>query len=372
MKILFIGHYKERSGWAQASKDYILALDAAGLDVVCRNVTLTKDHPVDDRILELEKKSTQDCDYCIQHVLPHHSIATKRFKKNIFLVDLETLSIKDLTWFEYLKQADEVWVPNNQLAESLKNDGIKKTVVIPHCTDIERYTQKYQNISIPGIDDKYKFYYIGDLNDRKNIRSIIRCFHSEFDSSENACLILKVKKFGRSAEESKKIVDTIISEEKNKLRLYQNPSDYKKDIVISDDLSDKQVYSIHQYGDCFVSPSHGEAWSIPSFDAMAFGNTPICSNFGGPKDFIDKDNKSTGICVDGTLGVCQCSDAAFPEIFTGREFWFIPSEYEIRKAMRFYYENRDKKLEYKKAGLTRAKMFSYENIAKLIKENLSE
>jgi hypothetical protein len=43
MNILYIGHYKESSGWSQAAIDYILALDAAGENVVCRNITLTND-----------------------------------------------------------------------------------------------------------------------------------------------------------------------------------------------------------------------------------------------------------------------------------------------------------------------------------------
>lgn len=57
MKVLYIGHYREFGGWSQAATDNILALDAVGVDVVCRNVTLTEDkkdiHP---RLLELEKK----------------------------------------------------------------------------------------------------------------------------------------------------------------------------------------------------------------------------------------------------------------------------------------------------------------------------
>ena len=37
MKVLYFGHYKEGTGWAQAAIDYILALDSVGVDVVCRN-----------------------------------------------------------------------------------------------------------------------------------------------------------------------------------------------------------------------------------------------------------------------------------------------------------------------------------------------
>ena len=73
MRVLYIGHYKEFGGWSQAATDQILALDAVGVDVVCRNVTLTSDKTnVHPRILELEKKDSSNCDFCIQHVLPHH------------------------------------------------------------------------------------------------------------------------------------------------------------------------------------------------------------------------------------------------------------------------------------------------------------
>tara|TARA_Y100000356_G_scaffold108495_1_gene94854 strand:+ start:502 stop:744 length:243 start_codon:yes stop_codon:yes gene_type:complete len=41
MKVLYFGHYKEGTGWAQAAIDYILALDSVGVDVVCRNINLT-------------------------------------------------------------------------------------------------------------------------------------------------------------------------------------------------------------------------------------------------------------------------------------------------------------------------------------------
>ena len=87
MKILYIGHYKENGGWAQAATDLILALDSTGLDVVCRNVTLTQDKAdVDPRILALERKSSDGCDYCIQHVLPHHMSAAIRSRRILLIL----------------------------------------------------------------------------------------------------------------------------------------------------------------------------------------------------------------------------------------------------------------------------------------------
>ena len=344
MKILYIGHYKKNTGWAQAAKDYILALDSIGVDIVCRNVTLTKDsNNIPQRILELEKKNASECDICIQHVLPHHLVKTDLFKKNIAYFVYESPKFNHLNWFIQLQQMDEIWVPNQDLKKILIRDNIGVPVkLVPHCFDIEKYTKKYPEINIPDLNNKYKFYYIGDLNERKNLRSVIRCFHSEFDKSENVALVIKARKFGLSPDQLKQTLNQIIGEEKTKLRLYKDQSEYLKDFIVTEDLNDEQVNSLHQYCDCFVCPSHGEAWSIPSFDAMAFGNTPICTNWGGPKEFIDGSQMKTGVCVDAVASVCQCPDAAFPDIFTGKEYWFTPCEMQIREAMRTYYQSSNK------------------------------
>ena len=82
MKILYIGHYKEGSGWSQSAIDLIQCIDSVGVDIVCRNIKLTnKDANIPEKVLNLEKKDLQNVDVCIQHVLPHHLIATSKFKK---------------------------------------------------------------------------------------------------------------------------------------------------------------------------------------------------------------------------------------------------------------------------------------------------
>jgi hypothetical protein len=72
--------------------------------------------------------------------------------------------------------------------------------------------------------------------------------------------------------------------------------------------------------------------------------------------------------VDGQLGVCDCNDAAFPDIFTGREEWFIPDESKFKKEMRYYYENRESI--DRDEGLQQGEKFSYEKVGNQIKEHL--
>ena len=374
MKVLFIAHFREGTGWSHAAIDYALAMDSVGIDVVCRNVDLTgRMADVPTKIKELENKNTQGCDFCIQNVLPHHLVGSGKFKKNIAIFFGESENLWTTNWFVFLQQMDEVWVSNPDLCHSLFDSRFlidhNKIEVVPCPFDPEKMTKKTPKISMPGRDHQFKFYYIGELNDRKNIGSIIRSFHAEFDISEQVALILKVKKFGQSPQQTHNEVKSMCDEIKASLRMYRSVEDYHEEIIIADDMSDDGILALHRYGDCFVSSSHGEGWSIPAFDAMCLGKTPICSNSGGPSSFIDPSNKNTGTLVNGVYSVCRHGDPAFPDIFTGREEWFVPSESEIKSAMRHY-------LSESQTGLPPTMpsdlKFSYNAVGNRIKDLLNE
>ncbi len=371
MKVLFIGHYREGGGWAKASVDFIQALDSIGIDVVCRNISLTNKYvDIPQKITELESKSLKDVDYCIQHVLPHHLVSTTKFKKNIAYFEYETNNMKQNEWTNNLKLVDEVWVANKSLKDVVINAGIKNCKVVPHCFNLEDYSKEYEQLNLPELKDKFIFYYIGDYNSRKNIESIIRSFHSEFCNQEKVALLVKINKFNTTTEQLRKAYTENSNHIKQSMRIKSDLKNYCSEVVITENLTPDRINALHKSCHCFITISHGEAWSIPAFDAMAFGNTPICSNEGGPKDFIDESDPDTGSLVDGVYSVCNCPDSAFAHIFTGREEWFEPSESEAKKKMRYYYENRDSI--NRKAGIERAKQFSYEKVANKIKDYLSE
>ena len=70
MKVLYIGNYRDGTGWGNACLNNILAMDSVGIDVVPRAISFeesTQDYP--DRIKELELQSNEGCDICIQHTL---------------------------------------------------------------------------------------------------------------------------------------------------------------------------------------------------------------------------------------------------------------------------------------------------------------
>ena len=148
MKVLFIGHYREGGGWAKASIDFIQALDSIGIDIVCRNVSLTNKYvDIPQRVIELENKSLDNVDYCIQHVLPHHLVSTNKFKKNVAYFEYETNNMKQNEWTNNLRLVDEVWVANKTLHKVVSEAGIKNCKIVPHCFDISTYSKQYEKIN---------------------------------------------------------------------------------------------------------------------------------------------------------------------------------------------------------------------------------
>lgn len=370
MNILYIGHFNEGSGWSHAAINNVLALNTVGQNVICRNIKLTNSNKLtNEKVIECLSKPIKDIDVCIQHVLPHHFVGTSMFK-NIAYYDGEINTIKHLPWFYSLSLADSVWVACQTNKTNLDKDGLKNVEVIPHCFNLAKYdTEKTVEINT-GTRGHFKFYTISDLNDRKNLESIIRCFHSEFKSYEPVELVLKLNQINVPANVTRNVIAEKINNIKQRLRIYQDINSYKNEIVICDYLSSENIMNLHKSCDCFILPSHGEGFSMPSFEAMCYGNTPICSNDGGPKDFIDQHNKDTGYLVDGVYDICDSSNAAFKDINTGLEEWFHPSESDIKNAMRFYYENKTKI--NRESGKIAAEKFSFENIGNLMLEKINE
>lgn len=372
MNILYIAHFTEGSGWSHSAINHVLALESVGVNVICRNFQLTNNlYKVDDKISECMNKPIKDIDICIQHVLPHHFVGTDIFKKNIIYYDAgEINTIRHISWFQSISMADEIWVPCKEAHDNLLADGLMNVHVVPHCFNLLKYNKDILEKINVGIQNNFKFYTIANLNDRKNIDSIIRCFHSEFKTYEPVELILKLNHNTVPENTVQQIVREKINNIKSSLRIYNDINKYKMEYIITSYLSNEDILNLHNSCDCFILPSHGEGFSLPSFEAMCLGKTPICSNCGGPKDFIDKDNINTGYLVDGVRDICVNNSSAFEEINTGLEEWFHPSESIIKKAMRYYYENSHNinRLD----GKERASDYSLEKIGTLMMEKIDE
>ena len=376
MKVLYIGCYRDGTGWAQAAVDYILSMDAAGIDVVPRPVKLNERKPeLPQRILELEKKSDKNCDVCVQHVLPHMLDYNGRFKKNIILYATETSNFKRSIWAERINQMDEAWVINNEMKTVAESSGVEIPVkIVPHACDVSKFRKEYEEIDIPNARENFIFYTIGEFTRRKNLSSFIRAFHTEFSPEEPVSIIIKTHQYGVPPENCRDQVREMCLNIKAGLKLYPSTDDFTEDLIITDYLSEETIMCLHQACDCFVMPSYGEAWCIPAFDAMGFGNTPICTDVGGMADFM---NKGEGILVSSREEPVFGMIDTFNDLYTAKENWQSIDPIGLQKAMRYVYDlynndTTDAHNKMKEKGKNRVEEYSHENIGSLMRTLLED
>ena len=369
MKVLFIGVYKDGTGWGNAAQSYILALDAAGVDVVPRAVKLNNvDAEVPERILELENKDIKGCDIVIQNVLPHHMEYSGNFEKNIGIYFTETTHFRNSGWPQKLELMDELWVPNFQMVFAARDSGVRtrmrSEMHIP--THIEKYKREYEPIDLGFDGDRFVFYFVGEIIRRKNLVALLKAFHVEFSIHEPVELVIKGNLSGSDEEETRKHIEEMCNQVKVNLKLYPNASDYKQEKIITDMVSNDDLMRIHSTCDCFVCPSFGEAWCIPAFDAMCMGNTPIVNHCTGLSDFVNNNN---GWLVNNTKEPVFGMTEGFSDLYVGNEDWWGIDIGHLKECMREAYES--DRSEKREVCFERREDFSYEKIGQKMKERLS-
>ena len=195
MKVLYIGNYRDGTGWANACINNILALDSAGVDVVPRAITFeSQQQNYPGKIKILESASTKGCDVCIQHTLPHLYSYDSRYK-NIGFLAVESSHFKDTGWQHNINLMDELWVPSNSAKVSCENSDVKIPIkVAPHSLDISKYQKENGGNKIEEMLPTFNFAFIGEFIERKNLQALIQAFHLEFDFQEPVNLFIKTSK----------------------------------------------------------------------------------------------------------------------------------------------------------------------------------
>jgi glycosyltransferase involved in cell wall biosynthesis len=368
MKVLYISHHRQRSGSGEAARNYIRSLLAVGVEVAAKPILLQGDLDVKDLpedIRKAEETSSEGCEVCIQHVLPHYLDYNGNFRKNIAILITETIGWENSGWNHFVNTMDEVWVPNTDAKNNFQH-LIKPTIkCIPHAADLNRYNNVKPAI-IPELEGGYTFYYVGEHNRRKRISAFIEAFHLEFSSNEPVNILLKVYQPNKSGYETFNELVQLCNQIKTGLKLYQDVSRYHNELIMANYMSDNDLLALHKACDCFVLSSYGEAWSYPAFDAMALEKAVIAPNNGGPKEFL----KSNPNCylVDGAMTPCIGSMETFNYLNTGREEWYSVHINKLRAAMRHAYIcNRER---YMKAlGL---EIYSHSSIGHKMKKAINE
>lgn len=373
MKVIYVGHYRNgNTGWANASKNTILAMNSVGIDVACRAIETGSYIPsINDDIKALEEKSKIGCDICIQNVLPQFLEYNGNYKKNIAYCVYEMLDASMSTWGSRINLMDELWTVNEYSKRCFESMGVTIPIKIVPYAFPQINTNSIDKISHPSLDGNYIFYTIADLNKRKDILSTVKAFHIAFTPNEPVSLMIKTSKSGMSGHDCAKAVIEDCKRVKTNMKLYKNIDNYLDEVIIGDELSEEDMMSVHRTGDCFICTSHGESWNIPLYQSIILGKSAIYSESHPFNDYINNEltYKDSQDCVFEMT-------ETFPDISSSRESWSIANVKDIASKMILAYTNyRDNNLDSNKRRSEMSKImsesFTYEVVGNIIKEQLT-
>lgn len=180
-----------------------------------------------------------------------------------------------------LNRMTDNWVPCEQNAEMLRRSGVENVFVVPHPFDPESTLVKLTRRK--PLAEK-RFYFIGRWEPRKNPVEILWAFAEAFAPGDAAHLTMKF----HGGWDCYPNFDQTISD-----ILLASPKWTKEKILahvttIRGHIRPDQIMRLHFENNIYLSPSCGEAWCLPAFEAKIGGNLVIHTPFGGTADFCEE------------------------------------------------------------------------------------
>ncbi len=233
-------------------------------------------------------------------------------------------------WIKTLldERVNQIWVPSEHTRKAILNTCIKNDVkkiknkiyIIPHGVDTEIFKpleeKKKKEEFVFMVNKGWR----GTLTDRGGIQFLIKSFVDEFKPNEKVKLILKINPAYLPTNDLKLLF--------SKLNL---PEETPKIAVCLDTITPKSMNSMYNEADCYVVTQMADAFDLGSAEAMASGIPAIVSYFGGQKEHIH--NKEF-LIKKGKLKLVE-DDINYEGIS-----WFYPDVKEIRKKLRWAFNNK--------------------------------
>jgi glycosyltransferase involved in cell wall biosynthesis len=364
MKVLYIGNYRDISGWGSVAESNILAMNSVGIDVVARPVSFGPQKPVNSIIEAMEAKPCAGADICIQHCLPKHYYYNSKIK-NIGFYCVESFDFYYSKWHKYINMMDRAWVMCDQNREASIRSGVSIPIDVVHYSiDPNKYDANKKTAKISELDNTFNFCFVGEWNNRKDLSSLLRAFYTEFHPSEPVNLFIKLSSnmdSDKCMNEFNKLNDYIKSGLKVRKK-YQNIS------VVCGHMKHEDYVSILNQCHSFVCSSHGEACCIPALEAQALGLNLIYTNETGVASYAGENSCGVASNIDDCFGMQQ----SLPEIQSSAETWSNIHISSLRWTMRSVYENRNYINDNKDKFSAQIKdKFSHKAVGKIILEKLN-
>ena len=341
LRVLWTGAVQDLSGYAEAARGYIRALDYVGVDVSVDGKSYESwkpqhliDEVLDRRMYSLLAKDNGASIHVIHLTADQYKDYKKNEKRRIGYYAWETSRLPS-SWVASINSSiEEAWVPCQYLADISIQSGVEVPIrVVPHVIPVLPEDWKPQ-IQIKLPDNLFKFYSIFQWSNRKNPLGLLRAYYEAFSKQDPVCLVLKTYRREDSLEE-KNIVRREISTLKRQMKGMNCPRVF----LIEDLLSKQETMSLHRCCDCYITMAHSEGFGLGSFEAAAAGVPVIAPNYSSFPEFLTNDY---AYLIDVPQEIPVQGMKHISPLYTRDMVWGDPSVSHCRDIMIEVFKNQDK------------------------------
>ncbi len=318
------------TGYAEATRRYIIALDDAGVPVAVRPTDAPARVPrgaPDDpsRLSSLMQREPGPNEVCVHHMMPPGFRRDAEALANVGYTVFETDRLPR-AWVPACNTMDEIWVPSHFCVEHFARSGVRETKlrVVPHGVDTDVFSPRAAPVYIEGLTG-FVFLSVFFWSKRKGWDALLRAYLAEFKPEEEVSLLIRAT--GLDFRE----MTAFMQEE---CRALARPAIF----ILPFEVPTELMPSLYATADAFVVAARGEGWGMPYSEAMASGLPTLATRWGGQLEFMNDEN-SVLVSYERMTPIDSWMQRA-----TGAErdhLWAEPSIDDLRRAMRWVFEHRD-------------------------------
>ncbi|MEV3140638.1 glycosyltransferase [Paenibacillus larvae] len=341
--VYWMGHVYDMGGYGNVSRNYLKALEAAGIPVYIYPIGEAHSEIGSGTKQWIEQLSTSQIGsnpVFVLHTLPSLFHVVKppipHAAKKIGITLFETDRLP-FGWGAFCNKMDEIWVPSSFNHQTFHHSGVvlSKLQIVPYAIDVTKFYpgRPFTKFPFPISDHTFKFTYVFGFDFRKGYDLLIESFCEAFSPQEELSLILKVYIYSEHTPEY------VL----NEIRSHIPEERFQRQIaVIIESFSQDQLLDFYLSSDVYVSMDRACGWGMPLMEAMTLGLPTISIRWGGPTEFMNDGNSFLIEPEGGLVPVEEKLQYSRPEVYLNHQ-WADVSVQNVAKVLREAYENKTKR-----------------------------